>query len=135
MKSLYTLAAAGMFAFSGYVNAASLNLGQIAMQIGGHTICAKDGNDTWQEYHDGTTTSGGDLIDYKRGSGHPTDPTKKVGTWSVTGTDSDAKLTHNYGSGGTYYWAVTSNGGESYNLVGPKNITAIVKAGQVACNF
>lgn len=79
--------------------------------ITGATVCVSRGAERWQEYH----ASGGDLIDYKRGRDHPTDPTKKVGTWSVTGLvnprsarparDQGPVLLHTYGST-TYAFAV-----------------------------
>lgn len=49
----------------------------------GNTVCVpKDPQATMdaQELHQ----RGGALVDYKRGPGHPTDPTKQVGTWTVT---------------------------------------------------
>jgi hypothetical protein len=68
------------------------------------TVCVARGAERWQEFHQ----VGGDLIDFKRGPNHPVDPTKKVGTWTVSGeadprsarlaSDQGPVLVHTYGS-------------------------------------
>ena len=65
----------------------------------------------WNELH-----SGGSLIDYKLGASHPKDPTKNVGTYTITSGDSSGGasgrvgvVTYNYGSGGTYGYHVYAN--------------------------
>lgn len=102
--------------------------------ITGKTICAARGTDRWQEYH--STGVGGDLIDFKLGASHPVDPTKKVGTWSAT-NGADATVTHNYGPGQSYTWAlcaVTAAPG-TYTMVSPtagtvSNVTLLNSQGQ-----
>jgi hypothetical protein len=76
------------------------------------------------------------LIDWKLGTGHPTDPTTQVGTWSA-GSDAEAVLTHTYGST-SYSWMVCQpTAGTNYTLVstsGAPTITGVtVKAGQGSC--
>lgn len=95
----------------------------------GNTVCVGS-SPTWaaQEYHQ----SGGALIDYKRGPGHPVDPTGQVGTWSVTGTGTATKVNYTYGST-TYANSVWSNGGNSYSFCNPSETIGTVKTGQGAC--
>ncbi len=108
----------------------------VATLLGGKTACAMVGTERWQEFHQGNTTAGGNLIDYKRGPGHPTDPTATVGTWSTSGTGSSSRVIYNYGSGGVYSYEVCQNGatirfcGTPY---GGRDIAGSLVAGQVAC--
>jgi hypothetical protein len=67
--------------FNGTPSAPNSGAGTFQTFIAGTTVCVARGAERWQEYH----AAGGDLIDYKRGPNHPVDPTKKVGTWSITG--------------------------------------------------
>lgn len=94
----------------------------------GNTVCAIRGNDSWQELH----VLGGDLIDYKRGPTDTSDPSEKVGTWSIAG---NGQITYNYGPGSSYRFAVRSNGGASYSFcgIGTPDIDVIVKPGGGAC--
>ncbi len=110
----------------------------IATLLGGKTVCAAAGSDTWQEFHSGTTTAGGPLIDYKLGPGHPVDPSEQVGTWSVEAVPTartGAAVTHNYGSGGVYTYQVCDAGTTvNFCSAGGRNVTgATLRAGQVAC--
>ncbi len=75
-----------------------LNQTQIANVLSGNTVCVGSAP-TWQaqEQH----LVGGVLTDYKRGAGHPTDPTAQVGTWAISGTGGNAAVVYNYG--GTQY--------------------------------
>lgn len=75
-----------------------LNHTQIGNVLSGNTVCVGS-SPTWQaqEQH----LASGALNDYKRGAGHPTDPTAQVGTWSVSGTGGGALVLYNYG--GTQY--------------------------------
>lgn len=94
--------------------------------LSGKTVCAILGSEEWQEYHNG----GGSIVDYKRGSSDPVDPSKTVGTWNATG----GSVTYNYGSGGTYSYEVHDNGGGSYTFCGARTIDATLRAGQVSCH-
>ena len=53
----------------------------------GNTVCVSNGSGGWEhqeQHHDaGGATPGGDLVDYKRGSGDAIDPTEVVGSWSI----------------------------------------------------
>ena len=86
---------------------------------------------TWQEEH----RSGGQLWDYKRGPADKTDPSEKVGTWSVTGTDNRAVfVSHDYGGGQIYTYAVWNNndGTHSFCSANPE-IKARVQTGSGPC--
>jgi hypothetical protein len=81
--------------------------------LAGKTVCAKVGNEAWQEFHSGSTAAGGQLIDYKRGPGHPVDPSEVVGSWSVVGSagaKTGWRVRYDYGSGGAYEYAVCQAG-------------------------
>ena len=79
-------------------------------QLAGRTVCGMAGTDRWQEFHSGASAAGGPLIDWKLGPGHPVDPSKQTGTWSVQGPDGSAAAVYNYGTGGTYAYAVCQEG-------------------------
>lgn len=83
-----------------------LNQVQIAAVLSGNTVCVGSAP-TWnaQEQH----IVGGVLNDYKRGAGHPTDPTAQVGTWAISGTGGNAAVVYNYG-GTQYSYGVCSTG-------------------------
>lgn len=107
--------------------------------LGGNTVCVPKvtvATMTWQELHVGTSTSTtGDLVDYKRGPPPRPDPTAKVGTWTVTGSgNGNATVIHNYGSGGTYTYTVHPIGGAFYEFCnGATVIEARVQSGSGAC--
>lgn len=127
MKLFYALAAAGVIAVSSDAFA-GIDENMIATLVGNKTICATYNSDKWQEFHSGTTS--GPLSDYKKGPSDPVDPSKTVGTWSIEGSGTTAKLVHDYGSGGIFKWEVTA----SNQLVGNgKNISFTTQEGQTAC--
>ena len=106
--------------------------------LAGNTVCVPTATIltmTWQELHSGT--SGGPLIDYKRGPSHPVDPSETVGTWTVNGTEQgNSSVTHAYsGGGGTYTYTVHSTTvSDIYSFcVGATEIVARVKSGGGAC--
>jgi hypothetical protein len=109
--------------------------GNFTSFITGATICAARGSDRWQEFH----ASGGALIDFKRGAGHPVDPTRQVGTW--TANDADSTVTHTYGPQSSFTWALCRVDGSNpvtYTMVmnSPTAVTITgvrVLAGQVPC--
>ena len=84
-----------------------------------------------QELHQ----AGGALVDYKRGPAHPVDPSMQVGSWTVTGTGGrSAFVTHNYGGGAQYTYAVWNNndGTHSFCSANPE-IKVRIKTGGGAC--
>ena len=126
-------------AIAACTTATRLNAAAISALLGGNTVCVPTVTVdpmTWQEEHAGTSTStSGALIDFKRGS-NPVDPTKTVGTWSVTGTGAgNSFVTHAYsGGGGSYTYSVHSIGGAIYGFCGAgPEIVARVKPGNGAC--
>ena len=111
----------------------------IATLLGGKTVCASlSANESWQEYHAGTTSAGGSLTDFKKGPNAPVDPSKVVGSWSTAGTGANARVIYNYGSGGTYQYEVCESGssvrfcGARY---GGRDITGTLLQGAVSCGF
>ena len=131
---------AGAFALAGaalpgHADAActgnAMNHTQLNNVFVGNTVCAVRGTDRWQEFH----RSDGALFDYKLGLTHPVDPTKQVGSWSITGTGNNARMEYNYGSGGTYSYQVFDAGGAYSFCNGNEVHDATVRAGQVSCGF
>lgn len=76
--------------------------------IDGNTVCAIRGSEVWQEQH----RAGGELWDYKRGPGHPVDPSKQVGTWSI----SRNFVTYCYTGGSCYAYSVHGSGTGPYSF-------------------
>jgi len=103
----------------------------ISSLLTGNTVCVGTaGNWAAQELH----VSDGSLVDYKRGPGHPVDPTEPVGSWSVDATA--GTVSHNYGAGGTYTYKISANGGTSYSFCstsGAPEILSNVKTGGGGC--
>jgi hypothetical protein len=108
---------------------ASTRVTKLSALFSGKTVCASRGDEQWQEYH----AAGGALIDYKRGPSDRTDPTTQVGNWSVSGDT----LTHNYGPGASYQWAVCGDTPKGpYRFCdGASSVVsgATLRDGQVAC--
>ena len=144
MKKFVLVAAIAGSLVSGQAIAACndprLDAAAISALLGGNTVCVPTvtiPTMTWQELHVGTP--GGALIDYKRGPSHAVDPTKTVGTWSVTANPNDKKasVVHTYsGGGGSYTYTVHGTGAvgtnHSFCSAGPE-IVARVKSGGGAC--
>jgi hypothetical protein len=120
-------------------DASKIQRTDVATLVTGKTACAVRGSERWQEFHQ----SGGSLIDYKLGPGSTTDPSEKVGTWlagKASRTNPLATVTYNYGSGGTYAYAVCA---PNATTAGPflfcnistneKFDPVTLKAGQVPC--
>ncbi len=107
MKSLSIAAAVVALAglsMPGVASAACQGQPTAATALSGKTLCVtKSNGDRFQEFHQGA--SGGDLIDYKRGT-NPVDPTKKVGTWRAEGND----VVYDYGRGMQYRYTVYQRG-------------------------
>lgn len=101
----------------------------LATLLGGRTVCASAGNESWQEFHSGA--SSGQLIDWKKGPQDPVDPTEAVGSWQV-GND---LVTYTYGST-SYAYSVCTVPGETLNFCSAsRNVTgATVRNGQVSCS-
>lgn len=109
---------------------AGISLGNL---LTGNTVCVGSaGNWQAQEFH----KSGGNLIDFKKGASDPVDPTALVGTWSITGTGTAARVNYTYGAPPTYNNAVWdhSNGTYSFcNQLGTETPVIYIKSGQVGC--
>ena len=69
-----------------------------------YTCVGVSPNASWNEQ-----LSGGTIVDYKLGAGHPTDPTAKVGTYSVGGANNNSVggvLTYSYTGGPSYGYMI-----------------------------
>lgn len=108
--------------------ATRMSANDITALLPGKTVCAVNGNDKWQEYHDGNNvvelgnSTAGDL----------------VGTWSATGGNAapQSTITYNYGSGGSYTYVMCSQGNPAtaYHFCGATIITnASITAGKQKC--
>ena len=65
----------------------------------------------WNELHSGGAS--GTVTDFKKGPADPVDPSEQVGTYTITagsGASYD-RITYNYGSGGTFTYAITPKAG------------------------
>lgn len=94
----------------------------------GNTVCVPNGAAwEWQEQH----RAGGQLWDYKRGAGHPVDPTEQVGTWAVSGSGATTIVTHAYGSQSFAYRVCRAGTTSSYGFCPSSGATimATIKAG------
>ena len=78
--------------------------------IGKYTCVGASPNASWNEL-----LSGGNVVDFKLGAGHPTDPTATVGTYSVSGVNDNAtggNLNYSYTGGSTFSFNIdTGTGG------------------------
>lgn len=106
--------------------------GSLALStLGGKTVCVGS-SPTWeaQEFHQGTSGAANNLIDFKRGPGHATDPTGPVGSWSIEGN----QIRHNYGAGANYIYDVyEKSGAYSFCVGSSEKAAATVRTGQVGC--
>lgn len=85
-----------------------------------NTDVSKTGSTPWynQEWHQAAAPSstGGQLWDYKMGSGHPVDPSKQIGSWNITTNTAGAggancAVSYNYTDGNiTFNYNVFQNG-------------------------
>jgi len=82
--------------------------GALTALIAGNTVCATRGAEKWQEQHRG----GAQLWDYKKGPPSPgnVDPTKQVGTWSISSNN----VTYSYTGGPSYTYSVHGSGPYSF---------------------
>ena len=71
--------------------------------------CAARGNERWNELHKGATFGPHDVEDYKKGPLDPVDPTRVVGTYTITnnGANAPGTILYNYGPTAQYRYVVT----------------------------
>jgi hypothetical protein len=134
LVALCTLVAFSGTAWAQCAPGTRLNQTQLSSTFSGNTLCAQRGSDRWQEQH----RTGGELWDYKLGADHQMDPTKKVGTWEISGTGANAVLVHTYGAT-SFSWEVCGpvGVGTGYTLVSTGAAGTIsgaeVKSGSTSC--
>lgn len=131
MKSLSIAAgliALGGLSMSGVAAAACQGQLTAATELSGKTLCVtKSNGDRFQEYH----RADGALIDWKRGSTDPVDPTKQVGSWSAAGNE----VVYTYGSMEYRYTVYRPDNSNNFCLQGngeeitPTNVLSV----QAAC--
>ena len=82
----------------------------------GNTVCGKEvgGTDQWQEEH--RSGSGGELWERAKGPSDPVDPSHRVGTWTLDGTNGRPTVRYDYTGGSSYTFSVHSNGGDNYSF-------------------
>ncbi len=120
-------------------DASKIQRTDVAALVKGNTACAVRGSERWQEFHQPS----GNLIDYKLGPTSTTDPSEKVGTWQAGVASRNNPLptvTYNYGSGGTYAYAVCAANATTTGQFLFCNVSTqekfdpvTLKAGQVPC--
>ena len=83
--------------------------------------CAQRGNERWNELHQGSTLGPHDVQDYKKGLTDPVDPTRVVGTYTITdnGANSPGTILYDYGPAAKYRYVVTPAPG---GIPGPSTV-------------
>lgn len=102
----------------------------LSSSLGLKTVCVGSvGNWQNQEYHAGTV--GGSIIDWKLGASDPKDPTKTIGSWSLSGNT----VVYNYTGAGSFTYTVwqQTNGSLDFCSGTSTVVNGTVKAGQSAC--
>lgn len=100
--------------------------------LSGKTVCVPSTKAgwtwEWQEIHQAPNI----LVDYKKGPGDSVDPSKPVGTWTISGNAGGlrAVVTHDYGGGQSYTYTVWNNGNGTHSFCsGNPEIVATIKSG------
>lgn len=89
----------------------------------------------WNELHTGGAT--GTVTDFKKGPTDPVDPSEVVGSYTITPTTGPNydRITYNYGTGGSYTYAITPKAGtgagtyDFCNVATGVHITVTVQVG------
>jgi hypothetical protein len=103
--------------------------------LSGNTVCVPAVTQavmTAQEEH----RSGGQLWDYKRGPGHSVDPSERVGSWIVNGSNvRSVFVTYDYGGGQVTNFTVWDNRDGTYSFCSATSpeIRARIKTGFGPC--
>jgi hypothetical protein len=113
----------------------------IAALLGGNTACNPVGGPPWenQEAHSGSPTAlAGNVIDYKKGPGDPIDPSKQIGSYSISGS-SNGTIQYTYDGGGSFtyqIWGATPvTTGTTYDFCnGGTPLPIAVQAGTSGCH-
>lgn len=130
-----TVLPAGAMAACSAPSAARVNtVAALTTLLSGNTVCVPETTQavmTAQEEH----RPGGQLWDYKRGPGHPVDPTERVGSWVINGSNARSVfVTYDYGGGQITNFSVWDNrdGTHSFCSANPE-IKARIKTGPGPC--
>ena len=114
-------------------NADYLNQSQMGTLLNGNTACVGSGP-TWQnqELH-----SSGNIIDFKRGPGHPVDPSKTIGTYAISNDSGKGVVTYSYTGGGAFAFKILSSGAAPGSTVtycqGSSPLSVFIKPGGGGC--
>lgn len=100
----------------------------------GNTVCVPASNQPVMEAQE-EHRAGGALWDYKRGPGHAVDPTTRIGTWTVGGTDGRGVFVrYDYTGGSSYTYAVWNNGNGTHSFCSTTTEVLVrIKAGPGPC--
>lgn len=100
--------------------------------LSGKTVCVPSTKPgwtwEWQELHQAPNI----LVDYKKGPADPVDPSKTVGTWTISANQSGqrAVVTHQYLGGQSYTYTVWNNGNGTHSFCeGATEVVATIKTG------
>lgn len=116
-----------------------LNVSALRQALLGRTVCASLGSERWTDFHRPGAASGeGELWSYRRGPGHPVDPTTRSGGWLIEGSmRSQPVVTYIYGQN-RYSYAVCQEGQQLHFCgvgQGSRNITGVTtRDGQASCD-
>jgi hypothetical protein len=112
-----------------------LSAAQITTLLSGTTACYP----VSPPYENQEFLSGGNLMDYKKGSSDPVDPTKQIGGYVIDAGDANhtGEITYNYTGGANYtytVWGTSASGPGNYDFcVGASPITIRVASGVGGC--
>ncbi len=106
---------------------------QIQTAIAGNTACVgHTPTAQFSEWHNGGAT--GSVVDWKRGPTDANDPTKTVGTYTITTNITAGTVKYTYGSSSfTYFIQQGSNPYVFCNTAGAPSFTVTVNPGQGPC--
>lgn len=77
--------------------------------------------------------AGGSLQDYKKGPGHAVDPSKTVGTWSVSGDTVQYSYVEGGTTSGPFSHTVHNSGGGAYSVCQSGAEVATLQEGSNGC--
>lgn len=106
--------------------------GELTTLLKGNTVCVPAVTQPTMEAQE-LHQDGGALVDYKRGPTDKVDPSKQIGTWKVV-SGRGTFVTHDYGGGRLYTYAVWKNPDNTYSFCSANpEIKARIKQGGGAC--
>jgi hypothetical protein len=119
-------------------NYQQLSGNQIASLLGSRTACVPPAGPPWQNQEAHTGTTSGNIVDFKKGPSDPIDPSKTIGTYSISGGSGNGTITYSYTGGGTFSYTVFGtppfNTPKTYDFcAGATPLAVAVKSGSGGC--